>query len=259
MQGMHDEIRALAKKVEDGDTDSQEKLIVLADDGDVQAMVSLGVLFDEIGPVNIKTDLERTLYWYKKAAEAGDAWAQMALANMYHRGQACEIDLNLAFKWYLAAAEQGEVESQMHVARFFQLGWTGEPDLDSARFWYKQAVDNGHELAATNLGIIIYGAAQNDDDYQEAFELFSFAADKGDGLAHLYLGEVHGRGQGVEVHGGKALLHYFIAEALLPSGDNREQATKLKEWMLKQHPELNDEFMERTNSYLEGKGFSRFQ
>lgn len=256
---MADKAKKIFKKAVNGDAAALKKLSSLAEDGDVQAMIQLGHLYDEEGPSWIETDMAAARSWYKQAADAGYAIGQMSYGNMCHYGQGGDVDLNTAFKWYLAAAEQGEPESQMHVGRFYQTGRTVDPDIDAAKFWYERAVENGHELAATNLGMILYEDEKKEYEREKAFKLFSFAADKGDGLAHLYLGEMFLKGHGVALHGGKALLHYSIAEALMPEGQNRALATERKEWCLSKYPDLHDEFVERTNTYLAGKGYSRFQ
>ena len=256
---MTNQAHLLAQDVGNGNSESLEKLTRMAKDGDAQAMVQLAHLYDEEGPAWIETDLVVARSWYQQAAKSGNAIGQMAYGNMCHYGQGGDVNLDTAFKWYLAAAEQGEPESQMHVGRFFQKGLTGDPDHASAKFWYERAIENGHELAATNLGIIYYEAAQNDDVRQRAFKLFSFAADKGDGLAYLYLGEMYMHGHGVENHGGKALLYYSVAEALLPEGQNRTAATERKEQCLSENPDFRDEFAERTKTYLAGNGYSRPQ
>lgn len=236
---------------------ARKNLVNLAEKGDATAMLLLAQLHDEIGPVEIDQDLELARRWYKKSAELGNATAQLCFANMCHYGQGGSLDLATAFKWYKAAADQGEVESQMHVGRFYQTGLVDDIDIEAAKHWYEIAARNGHELAATNLGNIVYNTAQDDEDYKEAFALFSFAAGKGDGLAHLMLGEMSINGQGTKIHGGQGLLHYFIAEALLLDGDNRKIATDRKEFYLAQHPNVREEFSEKTNEYLEGKGFDR--
>ena len=44
----------------------------------------------------------------KKKAEAGDAWAQFNLGNMYSEGEGVPKDSAEAVNWYRKAAEQGD-------------------------------------------------------------------------------------------------------------------------------------------------------
>ncbi len=220
-------------------------------------MVYVGRLYDETGPLCIEENLVLARQWYQKSAERGDTLAQICFANMCHYGQGGEEDLVSAFKWYLAAAEQGERESQMHVARFYEKGLVGEKDMEAAISWYEKAIENGHELAATNLALFLYKPEASEEDCKKAFNLFSFAADKGDGVAHLMLGEMKMRGQGTEVNGGHGLLHFFVAEALLPDGGHKKAARERKELYLSEHPHMKDEFERRTTEYIESMGFER--
>jgi len=247
--------KALFKNASDGDKAALKSLTLLAETGDVSAMVFIAMLYDETGPVCIKEDLKLARLWYKKSAEKGDKLAQIAFANMCHYGQGGDEDLVLAFKWYLAAAEQGEREAQMHVARFYENGLIVDKDIVTAITWYEKAVENGHELAATNLGQITYDDAKNNEDYKKALELFLFAAGKGDGLAYLFLGEMTLKGQGTEINNRDGLLALFIAAALLPDGNNRKLALDRKEFYLAQHPEVREEFDIKSNEYIEAKGF----
>ncbi len=251
--------KKLHREVVGGNTEAMGEIAFLAEEGDVIAMVLLAQLHDETGPVGIDQNLELARHWYLKAAELGNRLAQMCFANMCHYGQGGTVDLVLAFKWYRASAAQGGPEAQMHVARFYETGLAGDIDMDAAIHWYEKAIENGHELAATNLGNIIYYAAQNNEDYEKAFDLYTFAAGKGDGLAHLMLSDMNIRGQGTKMHGGHGLLHLLIAEALLPDGENREMASKRKEFYLSQHPDMREEFSGRMEAYLKDKGFERLQ
>ena len=57
-----------------------EELIVKTESGDVEAQFDLAEKDWE------KEDYEQAFYWYKKAAEQGDADAQNNLGIMYERG-----------------------------------------------------------------------------------------------------------------------------------------------------------------------------
>jgi len=255
-----DPIKEIAAAAASGSPDALQQLQAEVEAGNVGAIVCLAFMYDEPDNLpNFPYDLKKARSLYKRAAEAGNAFAQMSFANMCHYGQGGEEDLELAFKWYLAAAEQGEPESQMHVARIYEAGRIGEPNLVAAESWYMKAVENGHELAATNLGLMYYQAAKNDADYEKSFQLFSFAADKGDGLAHYHLAHMHVNGHGVEQSIAYALLHAYIAEALLPPNDSRQAATEFKELILRQNPDCQKEYERRTEEYLIGKGFKRLQ
>jgi TPR repeat protein len=53
--------------------------------------------------------------WYRKAATAGDAWAQFNLATMLGLAEGCDRDVHEAIRWLNAAA------SQRHATALFLL------------------------------------------------------------------------------------------------------------------------------------------
>eukprot|EP00729_Bicosta_minor_P020795 gene20795-biopygen13417 len=53
----------------------------------------------------------QTFYWFRKAAEAGNAAAQFNLGHMYRNGQGVEQDFSKALKWLQLAAAQGVEEA----------------------------------------------------------------------------------------------------------------------------------------------------
>ena len=57
-----------------------------------------------------------------KAAEAGNAVAQLRLALLYDQGDGVPRSARSAFGWYGRAAAQGEPESQNQMGLFYELG-----------------------------------------------------------------------------------------------------------------------------------------
>ncbi len=76
-----------------------------AEMGRLEAQFCLGVMF-ELG-MEVPQDFERSLYWYRLAADQGDPIAQTALGNMYHDGRGVPQDYEEAARWYQLAMAQG--------------------------------------------------------------------------------------------------------------------------------------------------------
>ena len=108
----------------------------------VNAMIRLASLLDE--------DPEAT-YWFRAAAEKGDAGAQAMIAFRYESGTGTQIDLEEAVIWYKKAADQNQIVSQVNLGRLYQLGIGVEKNLDQAIFWYEKAAKQGNEAAQNNL------------------------------------------------------------------------------------------------------------
>ena len=54
--------------------------------------------------LGVPQDAQEALKWYRKAAEQGDASAQLNLGVMYHEGQGVPQDFIRAHMWYNVAA-----------------------------------------------------------------------------------------------------------------------------------------------------------
>ena len=62
----------------------------------------------------------------------GDATAMVRLANLYHRGEGVERDIDKAVSLYLGAAELGHPEAQFNLGNMYLLG-EGLPQDDLAQ------------------------------------------------------------------------------------------------------------------------------
>ena len=76
----------------------------LAEQGDADAQVLLGVMYDK--GQGVPQDYKESIKWYRLSAEQGDAIAQYNLGVMYGKGQGVPQDYQEAGKWYRLSAEQ---------------------------------------------------------------------------------------------------------------------------------------------------------
>lgn len=78
----------------------------LAEQGDAQAQVSLGVMYEEgWGVAQDNAEAER---WMRLAAEQGNAKAQDILGFMYFDGRGMSLNYVQAFMWWSIAASHGQ-------------------------------------------------------------------------------------------------------------------------------------------------------
>jgi TPR repeat protein len=71
----------------------------------------------------VAQDYAWALYWYRKAAEQGDATAQGGLGAMYSSGQGVARDDAEAIRWFRKAAEQGDGTAQLSLGVKHQQGF----------------------------------------------------------------------------------------------------------------------------------------
>ena len=245
--------KELDAKATSGDPDALRSLLVMANQGDGDALFYLGRLYDVSDASSIKAttpDPNLSRSYYERAALCGHALAQLCIGNMYDYGDGGEQSHEKARHWYAAAANQGIADAQMHYARMLETGRGGQKNINEAVEWYMKAIEQGDELAATNLGLMHYRGELSESQDNVAFSLFSFSANKLDGLAHHLLGEMHLSGRGTPHHGGMALLHFCIAILLLPDGKNKDIAREQRDRILKVHPDMRESFQDRAMAYI---------
>jgi TPR repeat protein len=89
-------------------------LIAAAEAGNVQAQYDAGAvlatgLWKSQG--DVPPDLAAAVSWYRKAAEAGDDYAQFNLATMLFLAEGCTRDVTEGLHWLNAAAAQGHLSA----------------------------------------------------------------------------------------------------------------------------------------------------
>ena len=97
---------------------------------------------DRGGDDEPESEFEATL----KAAEKGDAEAQIRLGYMYKYGKGVPKDHAEAVKWFRKAAEQGRMLAQYKLGVMYRDGLGVPKDDVEAYIWFSIAATNGDEL-----------------------------------------------------------------------------------------------------------------
>ncbi|HWK43656.1 MAG TPA: tetratricopeptide repeat-containing serine protease family protein [Stellaceae bacterium] len=127
-------------------------LTTAADHGSVDATLLLGQAY-RTGR-SLPKDLAKARYWYKRAAEAGDAVGQMAYGKMLLYGEGGTADPAGAVPWLEKSAEQGNRFAQTTLGTAYQEG-SGVPKDDvKAVILFRQAAIQGEPYAMVDLGLL---------------------------------------------------------------------------------------------------------
>lgn len=116
--------------------------LVKANAGDAAAQVAMGEQFAQAAAsdhdkVQMASDYQQALAWYRKAAEQNNIPAEMHLAALYRDGGGKTIprDMAQAASWYRRAADQGDPTAQATLGVLYSMG-QGVPHSDvDAYFW----------------------------------------------------------------------------------------------------------------------------
>jgi TPR repeat protein len=103
------------------------------------AQTLLGWMY-KYGGSTLKDD-KQSVYWFRRAAEQGNANAQNELGGIYAYGEGVLKDPKQAHNWYSKAAEQGYPDAQYNLGLMYQHGDDVVKDMTKAKYWLKKAYE----------------------------------------------------------------------------------------------------------------------
>ncbi len=126
--------------------------------------VLLGVVAILLYPGDAREAMDRGYYalargYLLERAQAGEAKAQNALANLHYLGLGGEKDHAQAVRWYLRSAAQSYTPAQVNVARMYRLGLGVKRDVIRSFGWLLHARANGNERAEVWMRAVVSGVA----------------------------------------------------------------------------------------------------
>ena len=145
---------------------------------------------------------------YRKAAEAGDAVAQLQLGYLYDSARYVARDLSKARHWYESSAEQGNLDAVINLGVLHYRGIDGAPDYERAMQYFQQAANGGRHEAYRNLAVHYMNGKGVNQDYLQAMEYYRQAFAKGSAEAAAGIGDLYSYGLGVEANPVKAVAWY---------------------------------------------------
>jgi len=97
--------------------------------------------------LSIKEDNQGAFKFFTKAAEQGNAGAQLMLGVMYYEGEYVSQDYKEAAMWLIRSAEQGKADAQAYLSRMYYYGQGVPEDYVQAYKWCNLAAAQGFENA----------------------------------------------------------------------------------------------------------------
>lgn len=177
---------------------SIEELKILANQGDVEAQLFLGVHYSEGD--GIEKDYNKARSWYEKAAAQDHTTAQLVLGNMYLVGQGVQVNFQKAKQWFeKVASNANNIEqkrmAQLILGKMYYEGDFGTNDYQKAKYWFEKSAENDEALAKLYLGIMAYKAQGTDTNYKEAKSWFKEAAKENDTVVLKTIASTYEAGQ----------------------------------------------------------------
>ena len=130
---------------------------------------------------------EQAIYWWQKAADAGNSAAQKNLAFCYLKGDGVEKNVEKAVYWWQKAADAGNSAAQFNLAICYLKGDGVEKDVEKAVYWWQKAADAGDSTAQYRLAFCYLKGEGIEKDVEKAVYWWQKAADTGDSDAEYML------------------------------------------------------------------------
>ena len=185
-----------------------------ANQGSPDAMYNIGICYE--GGFGVpRQDPEQAIYWYHHAADRGVPDAQLKSAIYAEiQGHAEE-----SFKYYKMLADQGEPRCMNQVALFLLNGYGTKPDPAAAVEYLRKSIQTGNTRAMVRLADCYQKGLGVQRNHVEMFHLLTVAAHDGDPEAQAKLGVCYRDGLGIPVNPEMA-FHWFkiSADAKYPTG-----------------------------------------
>ncbi len=142
-------------------------------------------------------DYQEAARVWKPLAEQGDSQAQLNLGTLYDFGQGVSMDVALAVKWYRAAAIQGGQAAQFNLGMMYETGRGVSQSYADAAMWYQKSAEKGLAIAQHQLGVMYLDGAGVPANHQLALQWLEKAAEQNYADASYQLGSMYANGEGV--------------------------------------------------------------
>jgi TPR repeat protein len=99
----------------------------------------------------VQQDDKKAFYYFRKAANEGDPFAQNELAYLYAAGKGTSQDYIKSLTWYKKAADQGLSSAQYNLGLMYGRGLGTPRNQKEARIWLQKSAAQGFEPARIAL------------------------------------------------------------------------------------------------------------
>lgn len=145
----------------------------------------------------VEKDRHKAAVHFLKAARMGNAQAQYNLGLLLcGEGEACSQRLEKSVYWFRKAADQGYMPAFWEMGNAYREGLGVEKDFTEAAAWFNRGAEAGDSSCMTFLGLMHFRGEGMAEDEQAAVKLWQEGAEMDNSDAMLYLGVCCEKGLG---------------------------------------------------------------
>lgn len=168
---------------------------------------------------DVEVDLQRSAYYFSKAAEMGDAHSMYCMGLNYIDGTGVPRDVEKGINWLRKAAENGHDYAMFELASHYNLGDIVEKDDQESLAYYEMAAQHENVYAMINAAKLYENGLGTEKDtdrakvyFQEAYKkLEEWAIEENDDMAQEWMGELYYAGCpliGVKIDSPQAIVWF---------------------------------------------------
>lgn len=187
-----------------------ERLYLMAEKGDVDAMISLGYM-NLYGLNDVPINYKKAFEYYNLAAQSGDDVAINNLGSLYYSGVGVRKNISKAAELFALASDRGNVEASLNLAVIYLSQSGGLGNKEAAVSLLKKAAESGNPVGKYLLGYAYLKGMGVPKNYKKAVENIRFAADKNYDEAQYIMGYLYEHGIGITQNYNNALRYFTRA------------------------------------------------
>ena len=159
-------------------TDAIAACTILAETNEPSAQVALSRLYSGTLYGDFRRNYKKAFQWMEAAASQGYTDAEVAMAEIYIRGEVVPLNAKRAKPWYEKAAAKGDLDAINGLARLYRYGTGVRKDQEKAFEYYQNASLQGHTRSQAGLGMAYRDARGVKKNLIYAYAWFLIAASK---------------------------------------------------------------------------------
>ena len=159
-------------------TDAIAACTILAETNEPSAQVALSRLYSGTLYGDFRRNYKKAFQWMESAASQGYIEAEVAMAEIYIRGEVVPLNAKKAKPWYEKAAAKGDLDAINGLARLYRYGTGVRKDQEKAFEYYQNASLQGHTRSQAGLGMAYRDARGVKKNLIYAYAWFLIAASK---------------------------------------------------------------------------------
>ena len=133
--------------------------------------------------LGVMPDDERAEEWFRKSAEAGNAFSQYALGKLLQR----EGRIEEAVEWYERAAARRNHYADYRLGKLYLQGEEVSKDVPRAVDHLTRSAESGNQYAQYTLGKLYLMGQEVAQDWETAWHWFTRSAEQGNRYAQFFL------------------------------------------------------------------------